>query len=82
MACGRGAPVLSERHMPEEPVARGSISSMPSNSATSIPGILGTRYDDAARFVKGACGGRWVIRAEDMKRSSTTLRNPNVPPAP
>ena len=29
---------------------------------------LGTRYDDAARFVKGACGGRWVIMAEDMKK--------------
>jgi hypothetical protein len=28
---------------------------------------LGTLYDEAADFVKGGCGGRWVLTGEDIK---------------
>lgn len=28
---------------------------------------FGTLYQEAADFVKGGCGGRWVLRGEDMK---------------
>lgn len=28
---------------------------------------FGTLYDEAADFVKGGCGGRWVLTGEDIK---------------
>jgi hypothetical protein len=28
---------------------------------------LGTLYDEAADFVKGGCGGRWVLTGDDIK---------------
>jgi hypothetical protein len=28
---------------------------------------LGALYDEAANFVKGGCGGRWVLTGEDIK---------------
>jgi hypothetical protein len=28
---------------------------------------LGTLYQEAADFVKGGCGGRWVLTGEDIK---------------
>lgn len=30
---------------------------------------FGYLYDEAFKFVKGGCGGQWIITAEDMKRA-------------
>ena len=29
----------------------------------------GVAYDEAARFVKAGCGGKWIVRGEDMQLS-------------
>jgi hypothetical protein len=30
---------------------------------------FGTHYEDGARFVKGSCGGKWYVDAQQMERA-------------
>ncbi len=30
---------------------------------------FGHLYDEAFKFVKGGCGGKWIVTAEDIKRA-------------
>jgi hypothetical protein len=34
---------------------------------TAMGLTFGALYNESANFVKGACGGRWVLTGEDMK---------------
>ncbi len=45
--------------------------------ATGILGTLelaltfGAAYEDAARLIKGGCGGRWTVGSEDLRKLDT-----------
>ncbi len=71
------APEAQQPNPPEAVAAMSDVFYVPGKVVTCAGGIVmwivtmgvtfGTQYDEAARILKGGCGGRWGITPEDVK---------------